>query len=63
MVLSWKEILGRALKKILIGTIAVLGVKAVENVVEGKDILGRKVNDNPEKNPKIILNESDYKVI
>ena len=65
--MDWKDLCAKALKKILVFTISSLGIKAVMNVMDGKDILGR--DPNPEKTRvdeykgEIHLGSKDYTVV
>lgn len=65
--MDWKDISVKIMQKLLIGTVALLGMKAVENVIDGKDVLGR--DPNPEKTRfdrykgEVHLGTDDYEVI
>lgn len=64
--MDWKDISMKIIRKLLVGTIALLGMKAVENVIDGKDLLGR--DPSPEKTRvnykgEVHLGTDDYEVI
>lgn len=64
--MNWKDIAIEACKKIIVGTIAILGLKAVDNVVNGKDILGRDPDPSETRvdgKGDILLGTDDYKIV
>lgn len=64
--LSWKDVGKEILKNIVIGVTSVLCIKAVKNVINGKDILGRTPDPKETRvnyKGQIVLGEDDYTVV
>lgn len=64
--MDWKDIGASVLKKILVGTVSILSLKAMKNILEGKDLIGRTPEQQRVKKGNytvIDLDEDDYTVV
>lgn len=63
--MDWKKTLQKIVSNIFIGVISLMGMKAAKNVMDGKDVLGRKIVPKTTKTDyrgDIHLGTDDYEV-
>ena len=64
--MNWNDTLKKIGKRILIGVVSFLGIKAITNVIDGKDILGKKVTPKvttTDYKGDVHLGTNDYEVV
>ena len=65
--MNWKELGKKILQNVLIGAASAVGIKAVNNVIDGKDVMGRNLDPKKTRmkpfSQDIYLGTDDYTII